>query len=586
MRKTTAILIFSLVIGPLLLSAEEEVQYNNYTFARLSFVQGKTYIQKADEMGVEEGQLNMPLAEGDRIGTTDGRAEVYLGRKNYVRLDDNTKIDFLNLPKRGYDHVRIRVWSGHVYFDVDFLEKEKNIEIHTSDVSLYVLSEGLYRVDVRENGETEVLVFNGLLEAAGSSGSLLIKDEQRLEVSEGRFVSKPTQFFAAAEDSFDKWCQYRNSLVNRRMSTTYLPEELEDFEHELNAYGYWAYVEPYGYVWVPRDVGQDWRPYYNGRWLWLQPCGWTWLPFEPWGWCTFHYGRWHWSPYHHWYWIPSTMWGPGWVSWYGGYGYYGWAPLSWYGYPGVVIGNRYNPRYQGRIYPPNSRALTVIRKNNIQSGSISKNALKHDEISKLGTLNVLSSNPNIRPSRGAASIERIGDKTYLLRNPEGRVSRSNPNIRKESPVTGRENINRRNIERKEPVSRNPAGEKRAVPLRKKREESRDRTYIKRGPYGYPSSPDITIKNTSRSRIRTSRSFINRINNYLTRRDSIRRSSSSSRGSSSTRGSISSRSSRSRSSGSRSSISRSRGSSSRSGSSVSRSSGSRSGSSRSGARRKK
>ncbi|MBN1272251.1 MAG: FecR domain-containing protein [Candidatus Aminicenantes bacterium] len=584
MRKITAILI-SLLFTGLCFSAEEETQYTNYTFARLSYVKGKTYIQRVNEMGVEEGQVNMPLAEGDRMGTTDGRAEVYLGRKNYVRLDNNTKIDFLNLPKRGYDHARIRIWAGHVYFDIDFLEKEKNIEIHTSDVSLYVLSEGLYRVDVRENGETEVLVFNGLIEAAGSSGSLLVKDEQRLEISQGRFVSKPNQFFAAAEDSFDKWCQYRSSLVNRRMSTTYLPEELEDFEHELNTYGYWAYVEPYGYVWVPKDVGSDWRPYYNGRWMWMPLCGWTWLPYEPWGWCTFHYGRWHWSPFYNWYWIPSTMWGPGWVSWYWGYGYYGWAPLSWYGYPGVILNNRYYSRYYGRIYPHNSRALTVIHKNNIHSKNISKVALDNKSISKLGKLNLLNSSPASGTNRGTLNLERIGDKRYILRKTEGSNISNNPRTIRNSLETQGRNLTRRNIERS-PAAGNTEGGKKTIDAKRAGPENRDRTFIKRGSYGYPSSPDISIKNSARSRNTSSRSFINRINNYLTRRDSIRRSASSLGRSSSYRGRISSSSSRSRSSGSRSSISRSRSSSSRSRSSSSRSSGSRSsGSSRSGARRK-
>ena len=50
----------------------------------------------------------MPVAEGDRIGTTDGRAEIYLGKKNYLRLDQNTKIDFLALPKKDAELIRLR----------------------------------------------------------------------------------------------------------------------------------------------------------------------------------------------------------------------------------------------------------------------------------------------------------------------------------------------------------------------------------------------------------------------------------------------------------------------------------------------
>ena len=59
--------------------------------------------RRASDLGYEEGALNMPISEGDRIGTTDGRVEIHLGRKNYIRLDNDTKVDILNLPKKDDD---------------------------------------------------------------------------------------------------------------------------------------------------------------------------------------------------------------------------------------------------------------------------------------------------------------------------------------------------------------------------------------------------------------------------------------------------------------------------------------------------
>nr|MBC8359183.1 FecR domain-containing protein [Candidatus Aminicenantes bacterium] len=234
MRKMAGILIAILFFFSTL--GAEETQYTNYTFARLSYMTGKAYIQRAADLGYEEAVLNTAISEGDRIGTTDGRAEIYLGKANYVRLDKDTKIDFLNLPKKGYDLVRIRIWSGNVYINVGSLEEEKDIEIHTSDVSVYVLEEGLYRIDVRQNRETEIFVFEGIVEAAGETGSVLIKDEQRLEASNARFTSRPTPFRAIAEDSFDRWSEHRDSKIRKHLAKAYLPEELEDFEHELAEY--------------------------------------------------------------------------------------------------------------------------------------------------------------------------------------------------------------------------------------------------------------------------------------------------------------------------------------------------------------
>ncbi len=203
--------------------AQEDTQYTNETVARVSHLTGKIFVQRASDLGFEEGALNMPISEGDRVGTTEGRAEIHFGRANYLRLDDNTKLDILNLPKREDDITRIRIWSGNVFLTVGTLRKEKGIEIHTADSSFYILDKGVYRIDVRENRDSEILVFQGLVEAAGEEGSVLVKGEQRLEVSEGRFLSKPATFIAVADDNFDRWNESRSRETGQQLAEGYLP---------------------------------------------------------------------------------------------------------------------------------------------------------------------------------------------------------------------------------------------------------------------------------------------------------------------------------------------------------------------------
>lgn len=587
------IVIFGIAfIFSLSFAISEETPYTNYSFARLSYVTGNTYLQRATDLGYEEGVANMPISEGDRLSTTDGRAEIYLGKRNYLRLDNNTKIDFMNLPKRGYDLTRIRVWSGNAYLSVNFLEKEKNIEIHTSDASIYVLERGLYRIDVRENGETEIFVFEGLVETAGEEGSVLIKNEQRLEVVNGRFTSRPTPFRAVAEDSFDRWSEYRDSQVSKRVARQYLPEELGDFEDELTAYGDWVFLRPYGYVWVPRGLDSDWRPYYYGQWDWLPLCGWTWLPYEPWGWAPFHYGRWHWHLGLGWYWIPTPFWGPGWVSWYWGYDYFGWVPLSYYGYPIVVINDVFYPHYYGQYYPYNSRALTVIHKNQLKAKNVSNVALSQEEVKKLKNISLSNKTPSLKPVSNEVMVEKLGDKKIILNkgqiSPETIEKRLTNRLTKEPVDIDSKKLGEKAQDSKMPsrkVIEGSAEEKTKVEKKtsevkkviKKEEKSpsastyESRQYIKGGSYGYPASPKISIKTIPQSsRTSKSNSFISRIYKYISGSlgsNSIGRSGSrsSSRGSSSK--AVSSRS------GSRGSSS-----ASRSGSSSSRSSsGSKSGS---------
>lgn len=395
--------------------AAEEAKYTNDSVARVSFMSGKTFIQRASDLGYEEAALNTPVAEGDRIGTAEGRAEIHFGRGNYIRLDENTKVDMMSLPKKGEELVRFRVWSGSTYLVVGSLRKEKSVELHTPDSSFYILEKGIYRVDVREGKDTDLFVFEGVAEAAGESGSLLVKASQRLAVSEGRFDGKPAAFMAVAEDAFDRFNQSRNAALAKSLPKRYLPEELADFETELDQYGQWVYLAPYGYVWVPGGVEADWRPYWNGRWVWLPLTGWTWVPYEPWGWATFHYGRWHWGVDFGWYWIPTSIWGPAWVSWWWDMDYLGWAPLSWWGYPVVVLDGVFYGNYYGPYYPVGSRALTVIRKDRLKDPHVSAAALRNDSLQGVNRISMTADRLNLRPVGTRISVQPLDQNRLLLK---------------------------------------------------------------------------------------------------------------------------------------------------------------------------
>ncbi|WP_285010025.1 DUF6600 domain-containing protein [Pedobacter faecalis] len=158
---------------------------------------------------------------------------------------------------------------------------------------------------------------------------------------------------------------------------------LQSFYDELSPYGTWIQDPQYGYVWRP-DVDQgDFRPYYtNGRWV-MTEYGNTWVSNYDWGWAPFHYGRWVYNRYNQWIWIPDTVWGPAWVSWRSGGGYYGWAPLG----PGMHVNVNINipslwwvfvphrniyydsfPRYYSR------RNVTIINRTTIINNTYVRNS--------------------------------------------------------------------------------------------------------------------------------------------------------------------------------------------------------------------
>lgn len=131
-------------------------------------------------------------------------------------------------------------------------------------------------------------------------------------------------------------------LSTKQVKAQYDDVSLQTFYDELSPYGTWINDPQYGYVWRP-DVDQaEFRPYYsNGRWV-MTEYGNTWVSNYEWGWAPFHYGRWLYTRYNRWVWLPDTVWGPAWVSWRSGGGYYGWAPLG----PSISIDIHIGRRYE------------------------------------------------------------------------------------------------------------------------------------------------------------------------------------------------------------------------------------------------
>jgi hypothetical protein len=408
MRKLLLITIGFLLCLPLFVYSDNGTEYYDYSFARMSYVTGDVFIERAADMGYEQGTVNLPVVENDKLGTRDGRAEIHFGKKNYLRIDRYTHIDFVELPRKGNNQVKLNLLSGNIYLRVNFLGREKDFEVHTPDASFYILEEGLYQVKVVENSETEIHVVDGSVEAAGEEGSVLVKAEERLVASNGTFRSDPEYLYASYSDSFSEWNNSRDVLHFRTVQKTYLPSELYEYESELATNGRWAYEASYGYVWVPNVYHHTWRPYHDGRWLWYPVCGWTWVPYASWGWCVSHYGRWHWRFGLGWYWIPTSSWGPAWVHWHHGYDYFGWCPVSYWGYPVVVQNNYFYGRWNDRYYPLNSRALTVIHKNQLQAPRISKVALSQSQTNRLGKISLAANQPRVKgtPQRNSLTSQK------------------------------------------------------------------------------------------------------------------------------------------------------------------------------------
>jgi len=99
------------------------------------------------------------------------------------------------------------------------------------------------------------------------------------------------------------------------------------FFDQLEPHGVWVQHAKYRYVFCPTGVDTAWRPYTNGRWLYVEGRGWYFASDEPFAWATYHYGRWFADPSLGWCWVPGNHWAPAWVSWRRSDTVVGWAPL-------------------------------------------------------------------------------------------------------------------------------------------------------------------------------------------------------------------------------------------------------------------
>ncbi len=122
-------------------------------------------------------------------------------------------------------------------------------------------------------------------------------------------------------------------------------EDVAMFYDSLAEYGSWIDYGNYGPVWHPTRVGENWRPYVDGRWVPSQE-GWVFETSEPWGWATYHYGNWMPTTRYGWVWSPGSTWYPSTAAWRTSDYYTGWAPIPPPDYvpePAFYPAGGYNP---------------------------------------------------------------------------------------------------------------------------------------------------------------------------------------------------------------------------------------------------
>jgi FecR protein len=278
--------------------------------ARISLLSGDVSLRRAGQNDWEHAALNLPLVEGDRIATGAGaRVEIQIDARNFIRLGEYTTLDVVTLRPEGSAlslptgtaTLRLaRFYHEHEYFEID-----------APKTTVAAEGQGLYRLDVADNGNVRVTVRDGgRARIYSDTSGFTLRDGRTAEFAYDNNGEGDWEFSAARDlDSWDTWVNDREHYLAERLHfdnrDRYYDGDIWGAE-ELDAYGDWVYTNDYGFVWRPRNTvvnSADWAPYRYGQWVWCPPYGWTWVGDEPWGWAPYHYGRWVYYD-NYWCWAP------------------------------------------------------------------------------------------------------------------------------------------------------------------------------------------------------------------------------------------------------------------------------------------
>ena len=383
--------------------------------ARLSYQSGTVSFRPGTVEEWTAASLNYPLTTGDHLWADAGaQVEMHVG-STASRMGSQTALAILNLDDQ---MAQFSLTQGVLEVHVRYLGDQAAFEIDTPNVAVSLLRPGDYRIDVDgDNNITTVTVRGGEAEVTGGGVAFPVHAGESARISGVDTVSQEMGS-APPPDEFDGWCQMRDRREGQSPSLRHVSRETTGYE-DLDQYGVWREVAPYGWVWAPAGTVVGWAPYRYGHWVWVDPWGWTWIDDAPWGFAPFHYGRWAYAGAG-WVWVPGAMaarpvYAPALVAFvgFGGVGMAAWFPLG----PGEVYRPGPNARYvnQGVV-----GAVTVVPRDAFVGARPVARAMVVAPQREIMQAQVVGSTASIAPVRESVLARPMG--AAAVRTPPARVA--------------------------------------------------------------------------------------------------------------------------------------------------------------------
>ncbi len=266
---------------------------------RINFIDGQVSFRPAGLDDWAPATLNYPLKSGDQIWTDEtSQAEIHIGA-SAIRLAPATDLAILELDDQS---VQLQLSDGELNIRLRGLDAGDSFEVAMPSASVTLVEPGSYKLDVEDDGTSDVIVRSGKANLASTASSVPVFPGQEVTVTDAD-ASDFEIGAAPPPDDWDRWCAVRDRREDRLESSRYVSDSMIGYE-DLDEYGAWEPVAGYGIGWAPRHLPPGWAPYRFGHWAWVDPWGWTWIDDAQWGFAPFHYGRWTFVA-GAWVWLPG-----------------------------------------------------------------------------------------------------------------------------------------------------------------------------------------------------------------------------------------------------------------------------------------
>ncbi len=209
---------------------------------------------------------------GDKVSTgTDGKAEILLNPGSYIRLAENSSFEFLTTS---LDNLRLKLNGGSAMFEV-IADDEFKIVVYTPKADFSIITSGVYRVSVLDDGSGQIAVWKGKARV-GDINETEIKGGREAVVKGGQVAV--AKFDRDEKDALEDWSKSRAkdlAKVNSRLQRPDLRNSLisgfgASRWNMYNSFGLWVFDRSFGsYCFLP--FGYGWNSPYGysyGRDLW------------------------------------------------------------------------------------------------------------------------------------------------------------------------------------------------------------------------------------------------------------------------------------------------------------------------------